>query len=55
MTSERASTSEIDRDASRLAAEHFARHELPALQAARERGYQIAILQSVIDDIQNRT
>jgi proteasome lid subunit RPN8/RPN11 len=43
--------SPTDCDAGRLRAEDFPRKELPALATLREKRYQVAILQSVLDDI----
>lgn len=43
--------SPTDCDAGRLRAEDFPRKELPALATLRENRYQVAILQSVLDDI----
>ncbi len=48
LTNEQLSTG---RDAAHLRAEDFPRRDLPALAKVRERRYQVAILQSVLDDI----
>jgi proteasome lid subunit RPN8/RPN11 len=51
LTSEQLAASPRERDAARLSGEIFPYHELVALVPKREPRYQVAILQSVLDDI----